>query len=185
MKENRLHPVRLAVVMLGASCCSALLQPKLGVESGAHLQLRPSRLGAASTSILLHRISSRAEECAVEVRLGFMYDRITGSVNFFLCVWLPVCPSCFCFSSSFARERANTFESCRPVPFLIFDVFYLWFVCVCAHSCGFARVCAQDVAPIEALRGGGLAKKLGLKNIGMLMVLLRYQTENDVVVKQH
>jgi hypothetical protein len=86
MKENLLHPVRLAVVMLGVSCCSALVQPNLGVESGAHLQLRPSRLGAASTSILLHRISSRADECAVEVRLGFMYDRITGSVNFSLCV---------------------------------------------------------------------------------------------------
>jgi hypothetical protein len=31
----------------------------------------------------------------------------------------------------------------------------------------------QDAAPLEPLRGGaGLAKKLGLKNIGMLMVLL-------------
>ena len=92
---------------------------------------------------------------------------MTGSLGASISLCVSDCLSVRPVSVSQVRSRSNAHtQSCRCVPFLIFDVFYL--------SCVFARARAQDVAPLEALRGGGLAKKLGLKNIGMLMVLLRY-----------
>jgi hypothetical protein len=101
---------------------------------------------------------------------------MTGSLRASISLCVSDCLSVRLVSVSQVLSRANahTLQYCRSVPFLIFDVFYLWCVCARAHSCVFARARAQDVAPFEALRGGGLAKKLGLKNIGMLMVLLRY-----------
>jgi hypothetical protein len=94
---------------------------------------------------------------------------MTGSLGASISLCVSDCLSV----RSFARERAHT----SVLSFCSLSHFrrVLSLVCVCAraHSCVFARARAQDVAPFEALRGGGLAKKLGLKNIGMLMVLLR------------